>query len=71
MAARPAPPPPVRGTPGGWLDPWEEDEAAVVRDHLAERGRLLRERVAATRAALAAEAVASSSSERAPAPAGR
>jgi len=62
MAARSAPPRPVRGTPGGWLDPWEEDEAAAVRDQIAVRGRLLIERVAATRAAMAAEAAASSSS---------
>lgn len=37
---------PVRGTPGGWRDPWDDpDDAAEVRARAIEAERLMAERV--------------------------
>ena len=55
MPARPAAPLPTRGVPNGWLDPWEQDEAAAVRAAMAAAERRLLERAAAIGAALRAE----------------
>jgi hypothetical protein len=46
---------PVRGTPGGWRDPWEIDDAAEMRAELEEAERRLLARVARTRRRLIAE----------------
>ena len=37
----PAPSVPVRGTPGGWRDCWNDDDVAEIRAHMAAADRRL------------------------------
>ena len=36
------PSPPIRGVPGGWVDPWEENPVAAARAEVAEMARWIR-----------------------------